>query len=234
LVSCKFVGVENIDAVKDLIFSGKNEFVYDKTREGEELKIYVDSTEKNKYGFLSKCYIDYIVNLYNRTRGNFQVVVSESFEIQLYVNEQPPLLAIFAPKNLAQKILYPIRSKTQLITIIFDLSGKYEKIKSHPAFQDVKQLKLSNIADPYLEKAAFYGRKITYSPIVETIAVSIGAKFNALAIVYRNIWVLVTADARMFTPIPARKLPGTKPGFFLDLYKELKKIDAVKYQQPLY
>ena len=107
MVSCKFVGVENIDAVKDLIFSGKNEFVYDKTREGEELKIYVDSTEKNKYGFLSKCYIDYIVNLYNRTRGNFQVVVSESFEIQLYVNEQPPLLAIFAPKNLAQKNTLP-------------------------------------------------------------------------------------------------------------------------------
>jgi len=63
--------------------------------------------------------------------------------------------------------------------------------------------------------------------------VRLGGRPNALAIIYRNVWTLVTSDAEIFTPVPERYLPGSRDGSILDLYNELRNLDVMKIQRIL-
>ena len=175
-------------------------------------------------------YIDYPLTLFRKDRGNFTEVVSEPFELQLVENMDPPLLIIYARKDLQLKILNSIRDEVGVKYIYFRLDANFEKIKSSNAFQDVKLMRMIDIQDEYLDKITVVGRRVHKSPLVESIRRGLGGRPRSVVVIYRNVWVLLSWDARAFTPVPESHLPGGREEYFVSLYRELMEIGIVGVQ----
>lgn len=234
MVSCKLIALESREGAA--VLCSRNEIPYKAlTIDGKpcQLKIAIEEVRENKYGKLITGYIDRVLTLYDREKGVFRVRVSDRLELQIYEVEDPVLLGIFAKRDLSANIASSLEQVIGLLHVYLDLTANFDKIKEHPRFQDVRQLRLSNIRDLYLDKAVLIGRELHKSPYAKAVRVRLGAALNAVAIVYRNTWVLVTRDARIYTPVPERLLPGGREGFILDLYRELKSLSVVQVQKIL-
>jgi len=85
-------------------------------------------------------------------------VVSARFEVQLIERAEPPLLLIYAVKELARRVINSLRDQLLILGVWFELGENFEKIKRHPKFQDMRQLRLDDIQGAYLEKAVLFGR----------------------------------------------------------------------------
>jgi len=242
MFSCKLMALSSttVAEVKSTLFRGKAKFPYKKVvikresgEEERELYIYVDGVESRERGPLAVGYIDRVLPLYSKERGSFEVVVSEHMEIQLLERTDPHLLAVYAPKGLAANIIELLRERFSLREVWFELGENFEKIKRSEKFRDVRTLTLTNIQDPFLKSATFSGVTVQRSPIVEEIRLRLSGKPNALAVVYRGVWILIASDARIYTPLSEHRFPGGRDGFVQGLYEELRSLGVVRIQTEL-
>ena len=230
MITCRLVTLGNRDDAA--LLKAEREFPYSEVEiEGKKvpLKFYIEEISENKYGWISRGYMDRVLYLFSKRRGYFQVVVSEKLEIQIYEHEPKIILGVFATKEVAAKIVTALAKSISILPMYFDLTGGYKKI--YERFEDVRRLSLSQLIDPYLDKALLYGKKLYKSRHVEAMRVGLQGTLNAVALVYRHVWVLVSRDAFIYTPV--KHVPGEKEGFVYDLYKEFEKLGVVKTQMAL-
>jgi len=228
MVSCTLVWVPSseLNNLHNTLFR-KQKVKYRTVRlreQSTDLFLHVENVRENRYGIYASGFFDKVLTLYNVDEGEFQVKISEPFDVQLYSKdpENPNLLGIFARRENAEDLVNSLKLKINWI--IFNLDEGYEKIRSSSSFQDVKVLRFERIVDRYITTATLGGRRILHSPLVDYFSKRLRGKIYALALVFRSRWVKVYFYGHIYAPA---RMPSTRESFVLDLYKELKKLNIV-------
>jgi len=187
-----------------------NKFVYDTIRFMDKelnLTLAVNAQNRNSYGELYSLDLDIPLKVRSREYGEFTVPLLREAHLQFYSEprELKGLVAIFLSKS---SQIYLIRAFKKLLMnnvgrtltpfyrIMFRLRQKFNDLVRE--FEEVKEVKLSGIEDPYIKSMELRGERLDESDLMRTF-IELSRRVESFAVTYEGKRYILSSDGSILT-----------------------------------
>lgn len=152
--------------------------------------------------------IDMPESIYYTDDGEQLVKISKSLMFRTFLDDSSSILSIFAPKWLADTVVYAISLRAQkidktlgdselLIPIKIDLNDKEKDLQKE--FFGVRRFFVKDVQDVYVKGAAITGVNLQNTAEYEQLIHGSSGKLMTLMFEWNRIRVTLTSDGRLFT-----------------------------------